>query len=72
MRDNNGSTRGKPTPNFGLVILGFPNQQRSRLAIQGVRWIRVPQQLGQENLEDVDHVEHWRPSLVDDIQTHRA
>jgi hypothetical protein len=28
--------------------------------------------LGQKDFEDVDHVEHGRPCLVDDVQADRA
>lgn len=60
------------TLDLGVVALGFSYHQSSRLAVQGVRRVRVSEKLRQEDLEDVDHVEHGRPSLVDDIQADGA
>ena len=43
-----------------------------RFWVQRVRWIGVEEQLGKKNLENVDQLVHWRPSLVDDVEAHRA
>jgi hypothetical protein len=61
-------------PTFDLDVVRFwiLHQQRSGLAIQRVSRIGVSQQLWQEDLEDVDHIVHRRPSLVDDVETHAA
>lgn len=56
-----------PTPYFGVVALRIPKHQSGSLSVQGVRRVWVPQQVWQECLEDVDHVVHGRPRLVDDI-----
>ena len=60
------------TFDLGVVALRLPHQQRGRLSIQRIGGVRVAQELGQEDLENVDHVEHGRPGLVDDVQAHRA
>lgn len=62
----------RPTLDLGLVILGLPHQQRRRLSVQRIARIRVAQQLRQEDFEDVDHIEHRRPGLVDHVQADRS
>jgi hypothetical protein len=61
-----------PTFNLHIVCLRILHQQRRSLSVQRIRRIGVSQQLRQEDLEDVDHVVHRRPSLVDDVETHAA
>jgi hypothetical protein len=61
-----------PTFDLHIVCLRILHQQRRSLSIQRIRRIGVSQQLRQEDLEDVDHVVHRRPSLVDDVETHAA
>jgi hypothetical protein len=56
------------TLNLQIVALGLPNHQGGGLAVEGVGGVGVAEQLGQEDLEDVDHIKHGRPCLVDDIQ----
>lgn len=41
-----------------IVALGLPHQQGRCLSVQGIGRVRVAEQLGEEDLEDVDHVEH--------------
>lgn len=56
------------TFDLGLVTLWLAHHERRRLAVERVRWVRVAQQLRQEHLEDVEHVVHGRPRLVDDVE----
>jgi hypothetical protein len=58
------------TPNFGVVCAWFPNQHGSSFAVERIGGVGVSQELREENLEDVDHIEHWRPGLVDDVETY--
>ena len=60
------------TLNLRLIALSVPHHQRRRLAIQRIRRVRVPQQLRQEDLENVHHVVHGRPGLVDDVEADAA
>lgn len=46
------------TLNLVVVALRFPHEKGGSLAVEGVGGVRVPQQLGQEDLENVDHIEH--------------
>lgn len=62
----------RPTLDLGIIRFLIPHQQRRGLSIQRVRGVRVPQELWEEDLEDVDHVEHGRPGLVDDVEADRA
>ncbi len=55
-----------------IATLGLTHQQRGRLAVQRIRQVGVPEELGEEDLEDVDHIKHRRPRLVDDIQAYGA
>lgn len=55
-----------------VVLLRMPHQERSSFTIQRVVGVRVAEQLREEHLEDVDHVEHRRPSLVDHVQAYRS
>ena len=50
-----------------LVALRFSHQQGCCLAIQGICGVRISQELWKEDLEDVDHIKHWRPGLIDHI-----
>lgn len=52
---------------FRIVALGLSYQQGSGLSVQGVGRVRITKELREEDLEDVDHIEHGRPSLVDDV-----
>jgi hypothetical protein len=58
-----------PTFDLHIVRLRVLHQQRRSLAIQRIGRIGIAQQLRQEDLEDVDHVVHRRPSLVDHVET---
>lgn len=60
------------TFDFRLVYLGLAHQERSSFAVQRIGGVRVAEELGQKDFEDVDHVEHGRPCLVDDVQADRA
>src|SRR5947209_7155683 len=60
------------TLNLRLITLGFPHKQGSRFAIQGICWVWVAEELRQKDLKYVNHVEHRRPRLVDDVETHRS
>lgn len=59
-----------PTLTLDLDIVRFsiPHQQGRRLAVEWVCRVRVAEQLRKEHFEDVDHVEHGGPGLVDDVQ----
>lgn len=46
------------TFNFSIVCLGLSHQQSSRLSIQGIGWVGVPQQLWQKDLEDIYQIKH--------------
>ncbi len=58
------------TLDFGLVVLRLPNKESGSFSVERIGWVRIAQELWEETLEDVDHIEHWRPCLVDDIQAH--
>lgn len=60
----------KCTPDFGFVAFRLSHHQSCRLAIERVLRVRIPQQLGEEDFEDVDHVEHGRPCLVDNVEAY--
>jgi hypothetical protein len=62
----------KHTLDFRVVTLGFSHEERGCFAVQRVGRIWVAEELGNEHLEDVDHIVHGRPGLVDDIETDRA
>lgn len=57
---------------FGLVGLRFPHYHRSRLPVERIRRVRVAEELRKKDLEDVDHVVHRRPRLVDHIEAYGA
>lgn len=59
------------TLDLALVALGLPQEQRSGFTVQGVGGVRISQQLGQKDFENVYHIEHRRPGLVDDVQANR-
>jgi hypothetical protein len=61
-----------PTFDLHIIRLWILHQHRSSLSIQRIGRIGVSQQLRQKDLEDVDHIVHGRPSLVDDVETHAA
>lgn len=44
------------TSNLALVRRGLPHEKCSCLAVERIVGVRVPQQLGKEDLENVDHV----------------
>ena len=41
---------------LGLVLFGVAEHERGRLAVEGVRRVRVGEQLREEDLEHVDEV----------------
>lgn len=55
-----------------VVSLGVAHEECCGLAVEGVGGVGVPQELGHEDLENVDHVKHRRPGLVDHVETDRA
>lgn len=60
------------TPDLGIVALLIPHEKRGSLAVERVGRVRVAQELREENVEDVDHVEHGRPRLVDHVEADRT
>jgi hypothetical protein len=60
------------TLDLGFVALRLPHQQRRGLAVERISRIRVAQELWQKHLENVDHVVHWRPRLIDDVEADGA
>mmetsp|Transcript_9766 Transcript_9766/g.36732 ORF Transcript_9766/g.36732 Transcript_9766/m.36732 type:complete len:218 (+) Transcript_9766:478-1131(+) len=54
------------------VCIHVSHHNRSSLTIQRVGGVGVPQQLWQEDVENVHEVEHRRPRLVDHVQADRA
>jgi hypothetical protein len=58
------------TFHLGIVALWLSHEKRRCLTVQGICWIWVSQKLWEEDFEDVDHVVHGRPCLVDDIEAH--
>jgi hypothetical protein len=62
-----GGARSKLTLDSLLISLGFAHEQSSCLAVEWICWVWVSEQLWEEDFEYVDHVEHGRPGLVDDI-----
>lgn len=60
------------TFDFGVVAFRLAHQQSGSLAVQRICRVRIPQQLWEKDFEDVDHVVHWRPGLVDDIEANAA
>mmetsp|Transcript_7789 Transcript_7789/g.32076 ORF Transcript_7789/g.32076 Transcript_7789/m.32076 type:complete len:207 (-) Transcript_7789:258-878(-) len=57
-------------PHLSRERVWFAEHERSRVAVERVRGVRIEQELREEDLEDVHQVEHRRPRLVDDVQTH--
>lgn len=72
LRCNHFSFMSSLTLHLGLVVLGIPQQQGGGLAVERVGRVRIAQELREEHLEDVDHVVHGRPGLVDDIEADGA
>jgi len=60
------------TLNLGIVAPGLAHQKCGSLSVKRVGWVRVPQQLWEEDLENIDHVEHGRPCLVDNVEADRS
>ena len=60
------------TFDLGLICLWIPHQQRRGFSVQRVGGVRVAEELWEEDFEDVDHVEHWGPGLVDDVEADGA
>jgi hypothetical protein len=50
---------GVLTLHFRLIALGFSHEQSRSFSVQRIRRVRIPEELRKEDLEDVDHVEHW-------------
>lgn len=55
-----------------LIARLIPHQHSRSLSIQWIARIWITEQLWQKDFENVDHVEHWGPSLVDDVETYRS
>ena len=49
---------GKHTLDFRIVALGLSHKECSRFSIQWIGRVRIPEQLRDEDFEDVDHVIH--------------
>jgi hypothetical protein len=60
------------TLHLRIVALRLPHQKSGSFAVQGIGRVGVPKKLRNEDFEDVNHVVHWRPCLVDDVETDRA
>lgn len=60
------------TFDLDIIALGFPDQQGSSFAIEGIGGVRVSQELRQKDLKNVDHIEHGGPCLVDDVEADRS
>ena len=60
------------TLDLSIIPLRLPHQQRRRLTVQRISRIRISEKLWEEDFEDVDHVEHGGPSLIDDIEADGA
>lgn len=45
-----------PTLDLELIACCFAHQHGGSLSVQRIRWVGVAQQLGQEDLEDINHV----------------
>ena len=60
------------TLDLDIICLWLFHQKRRRLAVQRIRRIGVAQELWEEDFEDVDHVVHGRPCLVDHVKAYRA
>lgn len=58
----------KQTSDFRLVDLSILHPGRRGLSIERIGRIWIGEKLRQEDLKYVDHVIHWRPCLVDDVQ----
>ena len=56
------------TFDLGVIALRLPHEECGSFAIQRIGRVRVPKELREEDFEDIDHVIHWRPGLVDDIE----
>lgn len=60
------------TLHLRLVALGFPHHQCGSFAIEGIGGVGVAEELRQKDFEDVDHVVHGRPRLIDNIEADGA
>jgi hypothetical protein len=60
------------TLNLCLVTLWFSHQQRCGFAIQWIGRVGIAEELGKEDLEYVDHIEHRGPRLVYHIEANGA
>jgi hypothetical protein len=61
---------GNSTFDLGIVARGISHEEGRGLAVEGVGRVRVAEELREEDLEDIDHVKHGRPGLVDNIEAH--
>jgi hypothetical protein len=55
-----------------IVALRFPHKKRGCFTVQGVRGVWVSQKLREKDFEDIDHIIHGRPCLVDDVEADGA
>jgi len=58
------------TFDLGIVARGISHEEGGGLTVEGVGRVRVAEKLREEDLEDVDHVKHGRPGLIDNIEAH--
>jgi hypothetical protein len=50
---------GEHTLDFRIVALGLSHKECGCFSVQRIGRIRIPEQLRDEDFEDVDHVIHW-------------
>lgn len=61
-----------PTFHFSVVGLGLAHEHGCCFAVERVGRVGVAEELREEDLEDVDHVVHGGPGLVDDVEADGA
>lgn len=61
-----------PTFDFDIVAFRFAYQQSGSFTVEGIGGVRISEKLWQEDFEDVDHIKHRRPGLVDHVETDGA
>lgn len=54
---------------FRVVALRFSHEKGGRFTVQGIGRIGIAEELRDEHLEDVNHIVHGGPCLVDDVET---
>ena len=64
--------RKKLTFDLSIIARLITHHQRGCFAVERIGWVRIAEELGKEDLEDVDHVVHGRPGLIDDVEADGA